>query len=244
MSPYRSRVANPAFGSFSLCFSAVDVPPRLAAPSTAKTERRRPAPVWRGARQDAEASIVRPGMACRWTPLRLRSAGDRIIACDDSAQTQGRRFFGYFLGAVAKKVTRQQGGSALATSALISRAPARTPKLQGERLVPRYTRSAGTRDERSSALCTYEKPLPGNCSMRCPTSGIHALPYPSLPVKQRGHAASGRGEKQAARPSQEKAQRPPGPPARQAPKPCTRTRSAPSWHNSRPKIPSTARSPE
>ena len=35
---------------------------------------------WRGARQDADASSVRPGMACRWTPLRLRSAGHPFIA--------------------------------------------------------------------------------------------------------------------------------------------------------------------
>jgi len=45
--------------------------------------------------------------------------------CDWTAQTSGRRFFGYFLGAVAKKVTRHQGGTALAISATIPRAQAR-----------------------------------------------------------------------------------------------------------------------
>ena len=47
----------------------------------------------REARQDAEASIVRPGTACRWTPPRARSAGHPEIAAGDCrAQTPGRRF--------------------------------------------------------------------------------------------------------------------------------------------------------
>jgi hypothetical protein len=49
---------------------------------------------------------------------------------NDSAQTSGRRFFGYFLVAGDKKVTRQQGGTALPACALVSRAPARTQKFQ------------------------------------------------------------------------------------------------------------------
>ena len=48
---------------------------------------------WRRARQDAEASDIRPGMACRRTPLRLRSGGYPLIALLFFAM-RGRRLRG------------------------------------------------------------------------------------------------------------------------------------------------------
>jgi hypothetical protein len=54
----------------------------------------------------------------------------RFFFCDERAQTSGRRFFGYFLVAVDKKVTRHQGGTALPVSAVNARAQARTPRFQ------------------------------------------------------------------------------------------------------------------
>ena len=49
---------------------------------------------------------------------------------DDSAQTPGRRFFGYFLVAVDKKVTRHPGGTALSICAQMVRAQARAAQFQ------------------------------------------------------------------------------------------------------------------
>ena len=46
------------------------------------------------------------------------------------AQTPGRPFFGYFLVAVDKKVTRHQGGTALSISGSNGRAQARALKFQ------------------------------------------------------------------------------------------------------------------
>jgi hypothetical protein len=53
--------------------------------------------------------------------------------CDERAQTSGRRFFGYFLVAGDKKVTRLQGGTALSISGSNGRAQARARKFQSER---------------------------------------------------------------------------------------------------------------
>jgi len=56
--------------------------------------------------------------------------GTESSPSDDSAQTPGRSFFGYFLVAVDKKVTRHQGGTALSISRQMVRAQARTPRFQ------------------------------------------------------------------------------------------------------------------
>src|SRR5579859_3885776 len=81
-----------------LCF-AFDLPP-VTAPSIAACVGLWLAPVWREARQDAEASSVRPGMACRWTPTQARSAGDpssRFCFCDEGRSCRVAALFGYFL---------------------------------------------------------------------------------------------------------------------------------------------------
>ncbi|HWY24953.1 MAG TPA: hypothetical protein VNX47_08530, partial [Nevskia sp.] len=59
----------------------------------------------RRARQDAEASSVRPGMACRWTPTQARSAGhpsSRFCFCDEGRSSREAALFGYFLALLPK----------------------------------------------------------------------------------------------------------------------------------------------
>ena len=56
-----------------------------------------------------------------------RGPSNRLF--DWTAQTSGRPFFGYFLVAVDKKVTRHQGGTALSICALIARAQARKQRF-------------------------------------------------------------------------------------------------------------------
>src|SRR5579859_2491974 len=88
---------------FGCCF-AFDVPP-VTAPSIGVCVGPWLAPVWREARQDAEASSVRPGMACRWTPTQARSAGypsSRFCFCDEGRSCREAALFGYFLALLPK----------------------------------------------------------------------------------------------------------------------------------------------
>ena len=84
---------------------AFDFPPPVGGAEHRKAGATGARACWRGARQDAEASSVRPGMACRWTPLRLRSAGypsSRFCFCDEGRRRRGAAFFGYFLALLPK----------------------------------------------------------------------------------------------------------------------------------------------
>ena len=66
-------------------------------------------------------------------PRRGREAQGTVQSLFDwTAQTSGRPFFGYFLVAVDKKVTRHQGGTALSISRQMVRAQARAPRFQSE----------------------------------------------------------------------------------------------------------------
>src|SRR5579859_7841830 len=58
-----------------------------------------------GRGMDAEASSVRPGMACRWTPTQARSAGhpsSRFFFCDEGRSCREAALFGYFLALLPK----------------------------------------------------------------------------------------------------------------------------------------------
>ena len=106
------------------------------------SRRHRLAPVWREARQDAEAFLDRPGMACLKTPPRARSAGYRPIAEGDwSAQTPGGVSLVTFFA--PKKVTRLQGGTAISISGSNSPRVGAHATVSECVLVPRYTRLRG-----------------------------------------------------------------------------------------------------
>src|SRR5579859_5761725 len=125
---------------FGCCF-AFDVPP-VTAPSIGVCVGPWLAPVWREARQDAEASSVRPGMACRWTPTQARSAGHPLIAllllAMRGRSSREAALFGYFLALLPKS-----------NSPVGEKPPLHSAKA-GRRVTPWIPAFAGMTNERTA----------------------------------------------------------------------------------------------
>src|SRR5579859_7905465 len=152
---------------FGCCF-AFDVPP-VTAPSIGVCVGPWLAPVWCEARQDAEASSVRPGMACRWTPTQARSAGHPssalLLLAMEGRSSRVAALFGYFLALLPKSNSpvgekpRLDSAKAAQRVTPLDSGFRRNDEIEESALAPRYTRCAGTRGERSEWNVEWKAPL-------------------------------------------------------------------------------------